>query len=206
MVLLTPDVTSYTLEVPSQDDNTFRSVILYIVDKDKEVKLDNIYIRDDSINFVEPVEQEPSLDFIMKTYGLASRFYGEADTYLTFGGGFYNDNNNLQPFIFSEPGKITFDAALVRHKEGEPDNLANENNSPVDVYFKFEKNPYPDTEPSYYTNSVEISSYDLTSFSIDIPTQGTKIFTSFLLNLSKNGIPIKLSNLKVFHDNNQAPL
>ena len=211
-ILLTPGETSYNVVIPSQGNNTFSSLILYIVDKDKEVILDNIYIYDDSIDYVEPAEPEPDLDLKMTPFGETFNFYpeiyGEGVTYIFSSiaeswGGFGNSNTEVYPFIFSNPGKITFDAALIDKEKGDGTKW-NANDTPVNIKFKFEKNPFPDTEPSYTTENITISSYDLTSFSIDIPSQGTNTFSSFLLYLIERDLPIKLTNLKVFHDNNPA--
>ena len=209
-ILLTPGDISYNIAIPSQGNNTFSSLILYIVDKDKELILDNIYIYDDSIDYVEPEpEPEPELDLKMTAFGGTFNFYpeiyGVGETYIFSSiaeswAGFGNSNTDLYPFIFSKPGKITFDAALIDKEKGNGTKW-NANDTPVNIKFKFEKNPFPDTEPSYTTANITISSYDLTSFSIDIPSQGTNTFSSFLLYLIEQDLPIKLTNLKVIHDN-----
>ena len=53
----------------------------------------------------------------------------------------------------------------------------------ADVYFKFEKNPYPDTDPSYSTSVVTISGNNQTQYTIDIPSLGSNtIFIIFILH------------------------
>jgi hypothetical protein len=51
----------------------------------------------------------------------------------------------------------------------------------VEVYFKFEKAAYPDTEPSYTTDTVTVEGSTDASYTIDIPDQCEKVFESFLL-------------------------
>ena len=57
-------------------------------------------------------------------------------------GGYANNNDSIYPLSFSEGGIVTFTAA---------------SNSPVDVRFRFEFQPYPDTDPAYNTSSVTVN-------------------------------------------------
>ena len=54
--------------------------------------------------------------------------------------GFANEDTDLYPLSFTDGGEITFTGAT--------------SGSDVDVYFRFEYNPYPDTEPSFNTEAV----------------------------------------------------
>ena len=80
--------------------------------------------------------------------------------------GFANENSSLYPLSFPYGATLTFNAAAV--------------DSDVDVRFRFEANPYPNTEPSFNTSAVTVSGAE-TSYSIEIPSQGDNTFNSYLL-------------------------
>ena len=67
-------------------------------------------------------------------------------------GGFANEDVSLYPLSFSDAGEITFTGATA--------------GTDADVYFRFEYNPYPDTEPSFNTVEVTVSGTDETSYSV----------------------------------------
>ena len=71
-----------------------------------------------------------------------------ANTYLMPSGsepwaGLANEDASAYPFTFGDGGSITFTGST----DGES----------ADIYFRFEKNPFPDTEPSYNTEVVTLS-------------------------------------------------
>ena len=96
--------------------------------------------------------------------------------------GFANEDDSFYPLTFGEGGSITFSG----HTDG----------SSADVYFKFEKNPYPDTEPSYQTVSVTLEA-DSEDYTIDIPSQGGNTYSSFLLYISTPDVTVYLQNVVV---------
>ena len=83
--------------------------------------------------------------------------------------GFANEDVSFYPLTFGEGGSITFTGST--------------NGPSTDVYFKFEKNPWPDTNPSFQTASVTLGA-ESTEYTVDIPSQGGNSFSSFLLYLS----------------------
>ena len=97
--------------------------------------------------------------------------------------GFANEDVSLYPLSFSDSGEITFTGATA--------------GVDVDVYFRFEYNPYPDTEPSFVTASVTVSGTVETSYSVDIPAQGDNTFSSFLLYVTTLDAPVTLTNMTV---------
>tara|TARA_B100000780_G_scaffold72751_2_gene48758 strand:- start:5076 stop:6674 length:1599 start_codon:yes stop_codon:yes gene_type:complete len=97
--------------------------------------------------------------------------------------GFANEDVSLYPLSFSEDGDITFTGAT--------------DGTDVDVYFRFEFNPYPDTEPSFNTVGVTVSGTDEASYSIAIPAQGENTFSSFLLYVTTLDSPVTLTNITV---------
>jgi hypothetical protein len=82
--------------------------------------------------------------------------------------GFANMNTSLYPISISSAGSLTFNASV-------PSGVS------ADVYFRFEKNPHPDVEPSFNTAYVTVTGSDTASYSVDLPAQGGNTFSSFLL-------------------------
>jgi plastocyanin len=69
--------------------------------------------------------------------------------------GFANEDASVYPFTFGEGGSITFSASAA---------------SPADIYFKLEKNPYPDTEPSFPSETISLST-ETANYTVEIPSQ-----------------------------------
>ena len=67
----------------------------------------------------------------------------------------------------------------------------------VDVRFRFEFNPHPDTEPSYNTSAVTVSGSTETVYTIDVPSQGANTFSSFLMYLDTRDIGVSVSDVTV---------
>ncbi|HJL53804.1 MAG TPA: lamin tail domain-containing protein, partial [Arenicellales bacterium] len=97
--------------------------------------------------------------------------------------GFANENTDIYPFSFPDGGTISFTGATA--------------GTDVDVYFRFEYNPYPDTEPSYNTDTVTVSGTAEASYSVAIPAQGTNTFSSFLLYVTTPDAAVTLTNVDV---------
>ena len=98
-------------------------------------------------------------------------------------GGFANEDASLYPLSFVDGGSITFTGST-------PEMTA------TDVYFRFEYNPYPDTEPSFNTVPVTVSG-DAGLYSIDIPSQGSNTFSSFLLYVTTQDVSVTLTDITV---------
>ena len=97
--------------------------------------------------------------------------------------GFANEDVSLYPFSFSDGGEITFTGATA--------------GTDVNLYFRFEYNPYPDTEPSFNTAAVTVSGTAEASYSVDIPAQGSNTYSSFLLYVTTLDAPVTLTNVAV---------
>ena len=95
--------------------------------------------------------------------------------------GFANEDVSLYPLSFSDDGEITFTGATA--------------GTDADVYFRFEYNPYPDTEPSFNTVAVTVSGTVETSYTVAIPSQGDNTFSSFLLYVTTLDSPVTLTNV-----------
>ena len=97
--------------------------------------------------------------------------------------GFANEDVSLYPLSFSDSGEITFTGATA--------------GIDADVYFRFEYNPYPDTEPSFVTTTVTVTGTAEASYSVDIPAQGVNTYSSFLLYVTTLDAPVTLTNVTV---------
>ena len=98
--------------------------------------------------------------------------------------GFANEDTDLYPFSFADGGEITFTGATA--------------GTDADVYFRFEYNPYPDTEPSFNTASVTVSGTAEASYSVEIPAQdAANTYSSFILYVTTLDAPVTLTNIAV---------
>jgi hypothetical protein len=97
--------------------------------------------------------------------------------------GFANEDVSIYPLTFTDGGEITFTGAT--------------SGTDAEVYFRFEYNPYPDTEPSFNTVSVTVSGMDDAPYSIDIPAQGGNTYSSFLLYVATPDSPVSLTDVSL---------
>ena len=175
----------YTIEIPSQGENTFSSFLLYLVERDQAVTVSNVVVT----SGVEPEPEPPAnavmADFTTGAFGNAV-VDAETETYTFPSGaegwaGFAN-NADIYPLTFTDGGTLTFTAAA---------------DTPTQVYFRFEYLPFPDVDPAYNTASVTINSAEPTQYSIDIPSQGENTFSSFLLYIVERDQPVMVKDVMV---------
>ena len=93
-------------------------------------------------------------------------------------------NTALYPLSMPNGGTVTFTAAV-------PDG------GNAEVYFRFEKNPYPDTEPSVNSANVTITGAEEATYTVDIAAQGENTFSSFLLYVVTRDVPVVVKNVVV---------
>ena len=96
--------------------------------------------------------------------------------------GLANEDASAYPFTFGDGGSITFTGST--------------DGSSADIYFRFEKNPYPDTEPSYNTEVVTLGA-ESSEYTVNVPSQEGNTFSSFLLYLSTPDVVVTLNNVAV---------
>lgn len=103
-----------------------------------------------------------------------------AESWAYFEGG----DPSLYPYTFPNGGVITFDART----EG----------TNVELQFSFEKNVYPDNEPSFSTDSIVITGTTLQSYSVTIPAQNSDYtFSYFLLRALTRDVNVIVENVRV---------
>merc|ERR1712070_624278 len=65
------------------------------------------------------------------------------------------------------------------------------------VKFRFEYNPHPDVDPAYDTDPVTVSGADNVTYKIDIPDQGPNTYSSFLLYIVDQDVPVDIFGIRI---------
>ena len=165
---------TYTLEIPSRGEDTFSSFLLYIVDRDLPVVVKDVRVT---------ASPDPSVAVFSGAFG-GVVVDGETFTFPAGAEGWAgvaNNNADLYPFSLENGGTLTFTGSA---------------DADVNVYFKFEAAPYPDTEPSFASDTVTVAAGSA-DYSINLPAQGSNTHSSFLLYLVERDLPVTISNVKV---------
>ena len=93
---------------------------------------------------------------------------------------------DMYPFTFTEAGKVTFKASAP--------------NGDVVVKFKFERLPYPDTTPEFFTETVTVTGAEEATYEVAVPAQGTNTFSSFLMYFETQDVEIYMTDFYVTAD------
>ncbi|MDA8946158.1 glycoside hydrolase family 16 protein [Luminiphilus sp.] len=181
------ETAQYTVDVPSQGENTFSSFLLYLNTQDLGVQISNVSVQGD----VPPCE-EPSNDTVLAPAAFTEAFGGTTQVGDEFTwpstaeawGGFANQNLELYPLSFPYGASVTFSASVP-------------NGADADVRFVFEFNPYPDVNPSFNTEAVTVSGSEPMEYTINVPSQGENTFSSFLMYLNTQDVVVSVSNVVV---------
>ena len=179
------DEKTYTVDIPAQGDQTFSSLLMYIVERDIPVVVKDVSI-------TQKAAEAPGVDVLFKGTFDGSTYDETTNTFewpsaAADWAGFSNDTTTVYPLTFSEAGKVNFNASVPSGGD-------------VVVRFRIEANPYPNTEPSYNTDTTVVSGSDVKSYSIDIPAQGDQTFNSFLMYLNTRDVPVVITDTKVEAD------
>ena len=103
--------------------------------------------------------------------------------------GFANMNADVYPFSFANGGMVTFTAALPA------------GGSDTSVYFRFERLPHPDVDPSYNTDSIVITDEAELEYTVIVPPQNSmNTYSSFLLYVADRDSPVIVKNIIVTDD------
>ena len=162
----------YSVDIPPQG-GTFSSFLLYVTTLDAPVTLTNVHVHEGVVFSGEFGGAQ--VDSATNTYTNPTGAEGWA--------GFANEDVSIYPFSFPNGGSISFMGSTA--------------GTDAEVNFRFEYNPYPDTEPSYNTAAVTISGTDPAHYSVDIPPQGENTFSSFLLYVNTLDAPVTLTHVNV---------
>lgn len=176
------EATEYTINIPAQDEaNTYSSALLYLLTRDANVTLTNFVIK----AYDSPQTGTNYSPEYSGAFGGSSvvdgvyNFPSGAEAWA----GFSNNNATIYPLSFPNGGRITFTGAAAEN---------------VELNFKFERAPYPDTEPSFSTANVTVSGAEATEYSIDIPAQNAEYtFSSALMYLVTQDVEVTLSDFVI---------
>ena len=152
----------------------------------------------DNVDYSAPGEPEPvnvTLDLTFDspfdgvTYDETTSTYTFPSTGAQDWAGVSNSNDTMYPLEFTEAGAIQFTGAAP--------------NGDVDVRFRFEYNPYPDTEPSYNTVAVTVSGETETTYSVPVPSQGANTFSSVIMYLDTRDIGVVVKDVGIHNAPNE---
>jgi len=172
----------YTIDIPASA-NTYNSALLYVVTQDVDVAFSEIKLIEFDTDGITAVNTDfPLYD---GTFGGAS--YSQTFT-LPQGaeawGGFANNNTSIYPLSFPDAGTVSFKATTLTDAE---------------VYFRFEANPYPDTEPSFNTANVTVLATGGPAdnlYTVDIPASANT-YNSALMYVATNNVEVSISEAKI---------
>ena len=99
--------------------------------------------------------------------------------------GFAN-SAEIYPLSFPDGGKVTFTGAT--------------SGTDIEVFFRFEADVYPNTEPSYTSANITVSGTQATEYTVEIPPQGTNTFNSAIFYLVTRDQPLTASNFYITVD------
>ena len=210
----------YTMTIPAQDAaNTYYSLLMHLIEQDSSVMIRDIVVTDDRGSTVSSSDggatdggstdggstDSGSTDGSVRTgpVQMIEGFGGAVVDGTTFTlptgsevwAGFANLNTDVYPFTFSNPGTITFTAAIPA------DGVA------TNIYFRFERLPHPDVEPSFNLGNVLISGEAETQYTVAIPAQDAgNTYESFLMYVVENDSPVIVKNIVVTHDGGSTGL
>ena len=96
--------------------------------------------------------------------------------------GFANIANDIYPLAFPEGGSISFTASAEM---------------PTSVRFRFEYEPYPEVEPAYDTEFVLVDSSDPEEYTIEVPSQGVRTFSSVIMYIAERDQPVMIRDVRI---------
>ena len=105
-------------------------------------------------------------------------------------GGFANSNISLYPMTFSDPGYVSFTGAVPT-------------GGTADISFRFEFKAYPDVDPAYDTSTITLEGSQKTTYTIEVPSQGNRSFSSLIMYVSPRDTPVLLESVVISSDTNQ---
>ena len=180
---------SYTVEFAATGENTYASLLMYIVERDQTVMVKDVVVTEKAAE-PEGVLMDMSGTFGDVGYNAETNGFSFPSSAQSWGGWAHNADGELgtgmYPFSFSEAGKVTFKASAP--------------NGDVVVKFKFEYQPYPNTVPEFYTETVTVTGADEASYEVAVPAQGGNTFSSFLMYFETKDVEAYITDVRVHAD------
>ena len=178
--------TVYTVAIPASATNTYNSAIMYVITRDVDVVISETkLIQFDTDGTTELKVNFPVYDgtFDGTTYSQNFNFPAAAEGWA----GFSNNNTNLYTLSFTSGGKVTFNASVAADAE---------------VYFRFEADVYPNTEPSFNSANVALLAANPanTEYEVAIPANATNTYKSAILYVVTRDVEVSLSEIKIIQN------
>ena len=158
---------------------------MYIVERDQTVMVKDVVVTEKAAE-PEGASVTFSGTFDGTTYDAETNTFQYPSTAQSWAG-FANETNEVYPLTFSEAGKVTFNASVPSGGD-------------VVVRFRIEANPYPNTEPSFNTETVTVSGSEVKAYEVAIPAQGAQTFNSFLMYLNTQDVDVVITDTMVQAD------
>ena len=188
-VTISGEEKSYTVEFDATGENTYASLLMYIVERDQAVTVKNVVVAQKAATPAGDL-MDMSGTFGDVGYNAETNGFNFLSTAQSWGGWAHNADGDvgtgMYPFTFTEAGKVTFKASAP--------------NGDVVVKFKFERLPYPNTTPEFYTETVTVTGADEASYEVAVPAQGTNTFSSFLMYFETQDVEIYMTDFYVTAD------
>ena len=178
---------SYTVEFDATGENTYSSLLMYIVERDQTVMVKDVVVTQKAATPSGSL-MDMSGTFGGVGYDAETNGFNFLSSAQSWGGWAHSADSgtDMYPFTFTEDGKVTFKAAAP--------------NGDVVVKFKFEYNPYPNTTPEFYTDTVTVTGADEATYEVVVPAQGTNTFSSFLMYFETQDVEIYMTDFYVTAD------
>ena len=185
-----PANTVYTIDIPANATNTYKSALMYVITKDVTVSLSEIkLIKLDTDGTTQLKVDFPIYDGIFggSVYSQTFNFPTGAETWA----GFANNNTAIYPLSFTSGGKVSFKATVA---------------SDAEIKFVFEKDVHPNVTPSVSTANVALLATNPanTLYEVAIPASATNTYKSALMYIITRDVAVKLSEIKI-HTNATTP-
>jgi hypothetical protein len=184
---------NYSVTVPAQDAaNTYSSLVMYIIEQDTPVIIKDVAVASTTCPAPEAPAEPAAPDAGDFSEAFGGTTIGEGGVY-TFPssaegwGGFANMNTALYPLSFANGGSISFDGSVA-------------GGASADIRFRLEYQPHPDVDPAYDLNVVNVSSADATTYTVNIPAQGSNTYSSLIMYVLDRDVPVTISNVVVNSD------
>jgi hypothetical protein len=181
----------YTVAIPANATNTYRSALMYVVTRNVQVSLSEIKLIKYDTNGTTPLRVDfPVYDGVFggTTYSQTFNFPTAAEGW----GGFANNNLAIYPLSFpSGINKVTFKATVATNAE---------------IKFVFEADVYPNVNPSVSTVNVPLLATNPvnTLYEVAIPVNATNTYRSALMYIITRNVPVSISEIKI-HMNTTPP-
>ena len=186
----------YSFNVPAQLSYTFSNIIMYIDTPDVEVKITDVSAvitpaTADNGDALGPFDMTQQFGDGVVSGDLGEFFTNDSSVGLGYSG-FATSTTDLFPLTFGEGGTVSFTAAVP----------AGQAESDAIVKFKFEKEASETgditvTEPSCTSPEVTVSGATETVYSVDIPVQGFRTFSNFVMYVDTLDTAVKIRNVMV---------